>query len=62
MRCAFHVRQGEEWIEDREVAPAPGTEVGYSGKTYTVDDVQWWFGGVEDDLVLTDVLVKLRAA
>ncbi|HEX3869050.1 MAG TPA: hypothetical protein VHV77_01310 [Pirellulales bacterium] len=61
MRCAFKARD-KAWIDDCDIVPVPGTELRHVGKTYWVADVQWWFGGLGDELALTDVLVTLRAA
>jgi hypothetical protein len=61
MRCVFKVSRGPEWIEDRDVIPTVGSELEYVGATYTVADAQWWFGGVNDDLALSDAMVLLRA-
>jgi hypothetical protein len=62
MRCVFKVSRGPEWIEERDTIPAPGTEFEYVGAKYKVADAQWWFGGIEDELVLSDALVLLREA
>jgi hypothetical protein len=62
MRCVFQVNRGPEWTEEREAVPAPGTEFEYVGTKYKVADAQWWFGGIKDELVLSDVLVTLDAA
>ncbi|HEX4390320.1 MAG TPA: hypothetical protein VH084_02090 [Mycobacterium sp.] len=61
MRCAFKARD-KAWVDDCDTVPSPGTELQHVGETYRVADVQWWFGGLDDDLSLTDVLVVLRSA
>ncbi len=41
--------------------PLPGTEFECTATRYTVTDAQWWFGGIKDELILSDALVRLRA-
>jgi hypothetical protein len=54
------VGQPPAWIELRDVSPQPGDRVERAGTSYTVDAVDWWFGGPDDQLTMTDVLVVLR--
>jgi hypothetical protein len=62
MRCVFKVAAGgEKWVEDRPAVPAKGTTVEHLGQTYTVTDAQWWLGGSDDELELSDALVLLEA-
>lgn len=56
----FHGGPRVTWIEDREVTPLAGAEVEFVGVTYVVEEVSWWFGGPEDALTGSDVLVRIR--
>lgn len=65
MRCLFRIgRVGPQpsWLEVREVSPQPGDRIERGGTSYTVESVDWWFGGIDDQLTMTDVLVVLRNA
>jgi hypothetical protein len=64
MRCVFRVAPaGTEWIEDLDAAPEVTTKVRHDNAQYTVEQVEWWFGGVRDDITSSsDVLVTLRPA
>jgi hypothetical protein len=65
MRCMFQIgRVGQRppWIEVRDVSPQPGDRIERAGTSYTVESVDWWFGGIDDQLALTDVLVVLRTS